>query len=466
VAAGRPDAAAVLPQEAAASLATSPVVIAMPKPRAEALGWPRRPLGWTDMVGFARGVTWAKLGHPEWDPTRIAVPDPTRSTAGMLAVLTFLDPDNDQQLSNPELIGGLLLSQLVTEQPPEIDGVLRAYGEAKASEKDAKLVSAFPVLERDLAGYSAGKPAVPLVPVYPKEGTALADHPYAVLKAPWVDQTRQRAAADFLAFARGPAGQRAFAEAGFRDPARSARGATRLAADKGFQLELTGLQRQPAGPSLTQLLGMWTVMQRPNNALVVLDVSGSMNDLVPGTKGTRLELVRKAAAAGVALLNNQTTIGLWAFSTNLTKTTDYRELVAPGPAGELVGGVPRRQAIAGAVQRLRATGGTGLYDTVLAAYLRMQKAWRPNAQNVLVVMTDGRNEDDEGLSLGQLTGKLRKAVRRDRPLPVIGIAVGPKADADALGTISKVTGGRTFVSRDDVGAIQQIVLAFSGRISG
>jgi hypothetical protein len=61
---------------------------------------------------------------------------------------------------------------------------------------------------------------------------------------------------------------------------------------------------------------------------------------------TRLELVRKAATAGVALLNNQTTIGLWVFSTKLTRTTDYRELVAPGPAGELVGGVPRRQAIA------------------------------------------------------------------------------------------------------------------------
>ena len=119
----------------------------------------------------------------------------------------------------------------------------------------------------------------------------------------------------------------------------------------------------------------------------------------------------------------------------------------------------------GAVQQLKAGGGTGLYDTVYAAYLRMQRAWQPNAQNVLVVMTDGKNEDDEGLNLASLLQRLGAAARADRPLPIIGIAVGPEADANALQQISKATGGRTFVARDDLSAIQQIVLAFAGRIS-
>lgn len=59
-----------------------------------------------------------------------------------------------------------------------------------------------------------------------------------------------------------------------------------------------------------------------------------------------------------------------------------------------------------------------------------------------------------------------------QPLPVIGIAVGPKADRaalDTVATVTKATGGRVFVARDDVSAIQpairQIVLAFAGRIS-
>jgi Ca-activated chloride channel homolog len=327
-------------------------------------------------------------------------------------------------------------------------------------------VQAFPALERDVAQYAAGNPAVPLAPIYPKEGTALADHPFAVLHAPWVDNTRQQAAAALLSYLRGAAGQRAYAEAGFRGPdgAPAPEADAMLATDRGFAAAVPGAKRQAGAETLTQFLGMWTVIQRPNNAMVVLDISGSMNDPVPGTKGSRLDLVRKAAVAGVGLLNNQTSIGLWTFSTHLTKTSDYLEVVPPGPAGELVGGVPRRQAIAGAVLRLRATGGTGLYDTVLAAYQRMQRAWRPNAQNVLVVFTDGKNEDDQGLSLAQLTARLRAVVRADRPLPIIGMAVGPLADANALRTITQVTGGRTFVARNDIAAVQQIVLAFSGRV--
>jgi Ca-activated chloride channel homolog len=462
-AAGQPEAAAVLPDGVPESLATSPVVIAMQRPMAEALGWPKKPLGWTDLIGaFSQGKGWEQFGHPEWGQMRIGVPDPARSTAGLVAVLTFLDPDNDKTMNNQELISGLLLSQLVTngDDPAKL---LKAFAAPGAAEKAQTMVAAFPALERDLAEYAAQKPTVPLVPVYAKEGTAYADYPYAILKAPWVDQTRQKAAGDFLRYLRGPAGKEAYEAAGYRDAAHGTQDPTLLSPDRGFALTVATPQRSATGEQLLQQVGMWTVMQRPNNALLMLDISGSMNDPVPGTSGTRLQLVQKAAIAGSALLNNQTSIGLWVFATKLTPTTDYRELVPPGRAGDNLGGFTRRQAIAGAVTKLRATGGTGLYDSVLAGYQRMLRAWRPNAQNVLVVMTDGKNEDDAGLTLDQLTARLRAVARPDRPLPVLGIAVGPQADAASLQAISKVTGGRTIVARDDVSAIQQLVLAFAGR---
>ncbi|HEU4421808.1 MAG TPA: substrate-binding and VWA domain-containing protein [Pilimelia sp.] len=466
VAAGRPDAAGLLPQATPASLASSPVVIAMQRPMAEVLGWPGRQLGWSDLIGtFAHGKTWAQLGHPEWGPLRIGMPDPTLSTAGQVAIMTVLDTDNNQNLGDNELFAGLLLSQLATPEADDSPVMLRNFLAADSPAKLTKLPAAFPVLERDLAEYAANKPAVELSPIYPRDGIAYADYPYAVLRAPWVDETRQQAAQDFLDYLRSEPGQQAYEAAGFRDPDRGTKDVTLLAGERGFKQEVAAAPRKLTTESLTGLLGMWQVMQRPNNAMLVLDISGSMNDTVPGTRGSRLDLIRKAAMSGVTLLNNQTTIGLWVFSTKLTPATDYLEVVAPGKAGDLVGGVPRRLAIAGAVQKLRARGGTALYDTVLAAYLRMQQAWRPNAQNVLVVMTDGKNEDDVGLSLAQLTARLRAVVKQDQPLPIIGIAVGPQADANALRTISQVTGGRTFVARDDVAAIQHIVLAFAGRVS-
>lgn len=465
LAGARPDAAGVLPSETPPSLASSPTVIAMQRPMAEALGWPQQALGWSTLVGaFSGGKTWAQFGHPEWGPLRVGMVDPTRSGAGLAAALTILDPNNDQTMNNEELFAGLSLSQLTTTNAEDSATLLRGYAEANGAQA-ATLPAAFPVLERELAEYAANNPPVPLVPVYPREGVAYADYPYAVLRAPWVDETRRQAAADFLAYLQAAPARQAYQTAGFRDPGHGAQDIALLAAERGFAATVPDPPRAPTAQGLTQLLGMWTVLQRPNNTLLVLDTSGSMNDPVPGTKQTRLQLVQRAAITGAGLLNNQTTVGLWAFSTKLTPTADYRELIQPGLAGEAVGGVPRRQAIAGAVQGLRATGGTGLYDTIFAAYQRMQAAWQPNAQNVLVVMTDGKNEDDEGLTLAQLTDKLRAAARADRPLPVIGIAVGPQADANTLQNVSKVTGGRTFVARDDVSAIQQIVLAFAGRIS-
>jgi Ca-activated chloride channel family protein len=463
VTAGRADAAALLPTTAP-SLATSPVVLAMQRPMAEALGWPDKPIGWTDLVGgFANGGTWARFGHPEWGPLRLGAVDPTKSSAGLAGILSILDVDHDNTMNDQELLGGVTFAQLVTDYAPDTATIVGRFTDPGAD--PATLPAAFPVLERDLAGYTAAAHPVPLVPIYPKEGTAFADFPYAILRADWVDQTRQRIAAEFLAHLLSPAGQQAFAEASFRDPSHGVPDSARLTSDRGYRVTITSVRRAPTAEGLGQLVGMWTLLQRPTNLLVALDTSGSMNDPVPNTQLTRLQLLQRAAIQGIALLTNHTVVGLWQFASALTPSTDYRELVPVGPAGENVGPVTRRQAMIGAIQRLTATGGTGLYDTVYAAYLQMQKAWQPSAQNVLVVITDGRNEDDAGLTLPDLVQRLRAAVRADQPLQFVGIAVGPEADAEALKQISTVTGGRTFVARDEVGAIQQIVLAFAGRIS-
>lgn len=476
VASARPDAKVVLPTGVPPSVATSPVVLAMQRPMAEALGWPKQEIGLTDLLDnfgqyadqagrpAGQGKTWAQFDHPEWGSLRLGMPDPTRSTAGLVSVLTVLDPDNDGAMGDRELVGGLAFSQLVTTTANDTENLLRAYNESDSTRAARTLPAAVPVLERDLALYAAASPHVELVPVYLREGSTFADYPYVVLRAPWVDKDRRALAAEFLAYLRTPDAQRVYSETGFRDPSRSTEDIELLDPNRGFKLEFSGPQRAATEDELNELMGTWTALQRPNNALLALDTSGSMDEHVPGTDQSRLQLVQQAAIQGATVLNEQTTIGLWQFSTWLGEDTDYRELVPPGKAGEKVDGVERRQAIIDAVRRLRAAGGTGLYDTVYAAYLRMQQAWRPNAQNVLVVMTDGKNEDDRGLTLAELIDKLKAADQAERPLPIIGIAVGPKADAQALRQISNATKGRTVVARNELAAIRQILLAFAGRI--
>jgi Ca-activated chloride channel family protein len=64
-------------------MAVSPQVIAMPRPMAQALGWPDRKLGWREMLDLAsdpRG--WAAYDHPEWGGSSSARPTPTTRRPG------------------------------------------------------------------------------------------------------------------------------------------------------------------------------------------------------------------------------------------------------------------------------------------------------------------------------------------------------------------------------------------------
>jgi Ca-activated chloride channel homolog len=462
VAASHPNAQGLLP-ERAPSTATSPIVLALRRPVAEALGWPQRPLAYEEIVGaFLQPGTWAKVGHPEWAALRIGMTDPTVSTAGLATALAVLDQDADNQLSDIEVTTSIAFTQTLGAMAPDTSTFFKEQG--SEPQAGAPIIAAFPAIERDVAVYDAANPAIQLLPVYPKQSPIVADYPYAVLTASWVDANRRAVADKFLQYVLGPTGQQALGADGFRDPGRTNAHAPQLSGDRGFQAAVATPRKDPSVATLNQLIGQWTALQRTANILVVLDTSGSMNKPVPGTQLTRLQLLQQTAIAGFGLLTNQTKAGLWQFSTKLTPTTDYRELVPFGPIAVPVNGVPRLQALMGGVQSVKAEGGTALYDTVYAAWKLMQSQWQPNSTNAVLLITDGKNEADVGLTLDQLSARLAKESLPDKPTAIIGVAVGPEADAEALQKISGLTGGRTFVVRDAATAVQTLVLAFAGRL--
>ena len=101
------------------------------------------------------------------------------------------------------------------------------------------------------------------------------------------------------------------------------------------------------------------------------------------------------------------------------------------------------------------SGGTGLYDTTLAAVRALRADYDANAINTVVLLTDGRNEDPGSISLNQLLHTLQRERDPSRPLSVIAVGVGPDADARSLRRIVAVTGGRSYVARDpsDIGKV-------------
>jgi Ca-activated chloride channel family protein len=70
------------------SIAQTPLVIAMPRPMAEALGWPDKQIGWRDLSELARSPKgWAAKGHAEWGRFKLGKTNPHYSTSGLNATI-------------------------------------------------------------------------------------------------------------------------------------------------------------------------------------------------------------------------------------------------------------------------------------------------------------------------------------------------------------------------------------------
>jgi Ca-activated chloride channel homolog len=451
------------------SLARTPAVIAMPKPMAEALGWPDAKLSWQDVITkyAANPDAWKRLGKP-WGSFRFGMTDPLKSTSGLLALMAILDDNDDGEVSGPEQASVLKLKQVKAVYTDGTDQIFADLHKADAESADKAMayLSAFPALEQEVLAYNQTSPKVPLVAIYPTNGSGDADHPYLVLNAPWVTKQHQDAAKAFLGYLRGPEGRRTFLAGGFRDSNRAA-GAP-LTEVNGFAPKVVTLPRAVLLPeSVQQTMNTWTALTRPTNMLLVLDVSGSMRQQVPGTGKTRLALAKEAAASAVSLFGPDTSAGLWVFSTKLEGARDYRELVPLGRLGEDVGGARSRQeAMLAAIDRLTPSGDTGLYDTMAAAQQTVRDRFQPGATNLVVLMTDGKNDDPSGgLSLDQLKEKLTQAnADPNRRVPVITVGYGEDADFAILQDLSRITAAPSYTSRTSFDINQVLLTAIFGRV--
>jgi len=458
-------------------VAASPLVIAMPRPMAEALGWPRQKLGWRkllELAGDRQG--WGRFGHPEWGAFRLGKTNPNFSTSGLNATIgAYFAATN---LSND-------LSEQDLARPATRDFVRRVeqsvvhYGDTtltflsnlqRADDEGAGLtyISAVAVEEKSVWDYNQGnptgdpatlgrhpKPRTPLAAIYPTEGTLLSDHPYVVLTAPWVDDAKRRAAADFLAYLQGGKAQAKFQQFAFRDYKNNP-GPLVTEANGLLRREPATLLSPPAPAVLDKLLQSWSELRKRANVLLVIDTSGSMAEQVPGTGTSKLELAKRAAVNSLSEFANDDRVGLWMFSRQLDGDTDYRELVPIGRMDEQLGGGRRRAVLTERIRGLPPGGGTGLYDTSLAAYQFVREHQGPGNINAVVLLTDGKNEDD-GISLDNLVERLRTE-RGDQSVRLFTIAYGADADLAVLKRIGETSGGAGYDSSDPT-SIDQVFTA-------
>ena len=444
------------------NIARTPLVIAMPKPMAETLGWPGKPIGWGDVLTLANDPTgWARYGKP-WGAFKLGKTNPNFSTSGLHATIGayFAATQRSTDLSAKDLTDPKVLAYVKA-----VEGAVVHYGDTtltflsnlqKADDRGQGLsyVSAATVEEKSVWDYNQGnptgdpktlgkhaKPRTPLVAIYPKEGTLYSDNPYVVLNAPWVDDAKRQVAADFLAYVQSTKAQKRFTDAAFRDFEGNA-GSRIRQADGMLPAEPKAVIGPPAPTMLAGVKDSWERNRKRARVLLVLDVSGSMGEGVGSQGATKLDLAKKAASSAVGLLASDDQLSLWVFSTDQDKQgRPYRELVPFGPAATQAPAARRL------IADLQPEGGTGLYATARAANKALASSYDASRINAVVLLTDGRNEFPADNNIGSLTDELDNE-DADRTVRIFPIAYGDDADIGELTKIADATRAAAYDASD------------------
>ena len=412
-------------------IAASPVVFAAPATKAAEIA--SEPVTWSRVLAGAL-------------PT--ILPDPEASSAslaGLLALRGHSSPDDPRQFA-----GAMI--ELGKSIPASTSA---AFGALAAAQQPSVVVTS----EAQVAAYNLEEPTETLVAAYPADGTVLVDYPF--VRLPVRTEKGDGAKADGI---EGASKTRAHLLAAF---AEAARGATeRLAAD-GFRasdgsgaLDVPGLAAEgPVGVATEldaaaqlEILRAWAVLTLRSRMLAVIDVSGSMEE--PAESGLRrIDIFQQAAIGAMEKFSGEVEMGVWVFSTARNGDLDYEDLSPIAPLADLA----HKQEIAGIIQSLpaRLGGATGLYDTTLAAVQRVRESYDPEKVNSVLLITDGRNEDENGIDLDTLLAELAKIDDPSKPVPVIMIGFGPDTDLAAMQQIAQATKGAAYsASRpEDLGTV-------------
>ncbi|HMJ76956.1 MAG TPA: extracellular solute-binding protein [Iamia sp.] len=453
----------------------TPLVIAMPEPMADALGYPEEPVGWADVIRLAQDPQgWAAFGHPEWGPFRLGKTNPNFSTSGLSALIAqaYASAGKTEGLSTEDLD-----LPAVQESARAVESAVVHYGDTtltflnnwyRTDERGTSLtyVSAAAVEEKSVIDYNRGNPdgntdagerpqppRIPLVAIYPEEGTIYSDNPFIVLDAEWVSEEERLAAGVFEDFVKSPANQEKVLEFGFRPGNPDVALAEPITADLGVDPDQPAtLLETPEPKVMVDLLSNWDEQRKSARVTIVLDVSGSMGE--PATDGgteTKLDLAKQAAITALDQFKEQDEVGLRIFTTGLgdDQAASFVDLAPAEPINDA-----QKERLRREIEAQSPRDGTPLYEVTQATFDEAVEAYDPNRINAVIVLTDGENEDldadDDQQQLDDLITSLRESTSSElaKPIRIFPIAYGGDADLDTLRDIAEASNSSAYDASD------------------
>jgi Ca-activated chloride channel homolog len=295
-------------------------------------------------------------------------------------------------------------------------------------------------------------PRVPLVAIYPKEGTLFSDNPFFTLDAPWVSDLERSGAILFQDFVQRPENQQRVLEFNFRPGNPEVAIAAPIVPENGVDAsQPQTLLQSPGPPVMTSLLDHWDDQRKPARVMLVIDISGSMKERAgKGTTETKLDLAKAAALESLGEFGPNDEVGLRVFSTGLgpAGAEGWLDLVPVGPVAQNEAEL-RRQ-----IDGLFPTNGTPLYDVARNSFDVMVDSFDDARINAVVLLTDGKNDDgvpaDDTEQLETTLAELQRRSQGELGLPVRLFTIGYGGDADlsVLRQLAEATNGASYNASD------------------
>jgi Ca-activated chloride channel homolog len=408
------------------NLVLSPVVIAMWKPMAEAIGWGKKPLGWADLLALSRNPKgWEAYGYPQWGKFKFGHTHPEFSNSGLISLFA-------EAYAASGKTAGLKLTDLEKPQTKQfIAGVEQSvvhYGSStgffgrKMFANGPEYLSAAVLYESMVAeSYSEKNLQFPIVAIYPKEGTFWSDHPVGIVERDWVTPEHREAAKIYIQYLLARPQQEKALQYGFRPASLDVTLAAPLDADHGIDPKepKTTLEVPPV-EVINGILQSWKAQKKHSNIVLVLDTSGSMNE------EHKMQSAKEGAKQLLQLLDDRDTFSFLPFSSGLNWAQQDASVQ------------DQRQDLLRQVDSLFAGGGTALYDAIDSAYEHVAAAKNPDTKiQAVVVLTDGEDTESK-LKLDELMERIRYN-GETRAIHVFTIAYGREARKDILQRIAEAT---------------------------
>ena len=415
------------------NLVLSPVVIAMWKPMAEAIGWGKKPIGWSDILALAANQKgWQSYGYPQWGQFKFGHTHPQYSNSGLISLFAEVYAATGKT-------AGLTLADVDKPRTAEfVQGIEKSvvhYGSStgffgrKMFASGPQYLSAAVLYENMvIESYdSADKLAFPVVAIYPKEGTFWSDHPVGVVERDWVTPAHREAAKIYIQYLlQHPQQERAITY-GFRPGAVDVPVASPIDQAHGVdpQEPKTTLE-VPSVPVMDAILKLFDQKKKAADVVLVLDTSGSMSE------DQKIQNAREGAKQLVNLLSPGDRLSLVPFNTK----TNWASTDVPISSG--------RDSLLHSIDSLFAGGGTALYDSIDSAYEHLLQDQKQNGNRILsvVVLTDGA-DTESNLKLNDLMQRIQYD-GETRAIHVFTIAYGKDARKDILKEISDATQAKSY----------------------